>query len=209
MSRCKVAPFIIIPILVSLITAVPSVGESVQSLVISIDSGGVVYVEIYVNLRPGMNTLKLFVNPITETINIKCDDVILSWAIIDDNLNILSNSECKAFVEYLAKIKINGSTLSFDVKDDVMTKLVVERNIILLSIPEDVLSFSTENDKLIIVFRGPATIAYTLPPVANATTTVTSPATAEVQPFPLLILIGIAIVVSIAVVLAIIMLRKR
>lgn len=205
--RYKVVSLIVALILLLLITTTTAIGETVQNLVISIDSGGVVYVETYANLKPGVNAIKLFVNPITETINIRCDDIILSWSIIDDTLSILSNSECKAFVEYLAKIQINGSILSFDIKDDVTVKLVVEKNIVLLSIPEDISSFSTENDKLVIVFRGPATIAYTLPTVANAIATTTPPATTGLQLFTVLILIGIAVVVAVVVVVAI--LRKR
>lgn len=208
MLRYKVISSIIIPIIILLITTSTASEETAQSLTISIDSGGIVYVNFYADLKQGVNTFKLSVDPIAETINIKCDDEMLPWVLTDVTLNIVSDSECRALIEYLAKIYINGSTLSFDIKDDVMVKLAIEKNIILLSIPEDIESFSTDGNRLIIIFRGPATITYALSITANATATTTSPAE-KVQYFPILVLIGIAIAITIAIAVLVFILRRR
>lgn len=208
MIRYKAALSIVISILISL-AAIPTVGEgSVESLTISIDTSGAVYVEFYADLKPSINTFKLSIDPIAETINIKCDSEVLPWILTDRVLNIVSNNECRALIEYLAKIYVNGTILSFDIKDNVMAKLVAERNIVLLGIPEDIELFSMENGRLVIVFRGPANITYTLSAIANATTAITPPAE-KIQPFPMLALIGIAIAVAIVITTLVFILRRR
>lgn len=144
-------------------TPVYSSDTRINSIVITIRNDGVVEVCINGSVSVGINELRVPVEPIVPSIRVYLDNTRVTAVYFNNTLYIASVVEGEVSIFYLANITIRDGITLFTVHDiGVPVKLVVEPNIILLTIPSNVLSMGMVDGVIEIVFQGDAVIKYTV-----------------------------------------------
>ncbi|MCS7109091.1 MAG: hypothetical protein RMH77_00085 [Sulfolobales archaeon] len=180
----------------------------ITALNIYIDNYGVTYVTQYVNITQGINSLEIPMRFIEGTINISCDGILLPWIRADvEELLITSNESCTATVTYIADVDIVGGIFTLNISNESIVKMVIEDRVLLLSVPENLLSAMKEGNRTAMTFKAPATLNYTIIEPQNMTspTTKTEPPTqttqAAAQPLQLPIIILLIAITAITLIL--------
>ncbi len=160
--------------------AILVIALQVLSIQIHIDSSGVVTVSMDVDVTQGVNKIKLPVQPIVESIEVTVGNDILTPVYSNGTLYVFSPVNGTAHISYLANITTTNGVLEFDIVSKSLIKLVLSSNIILLSVPSNLVNFNYSNSNLILYLYGPQTIQYvvkkvvTTPSPAISTTTRTT-----------------------------------
>lgn len=131
-----------------------------QIVQVAIASDGVVFVEINVNVDEGLNAIELPIEPIPESIIVSLNNAALTPMYEEGVLYIFSPSSDAVKITYLANISVVNNLFSFDVKGGGLVKLTLSPEIILLSVPDNVMNFEYVNNGLVVEFYGPQKIEY-------------------------------------------------
>ena len=149
---------------------------------VEITTDGLVIVSFNVSVSPGLNPVPLPVEPVEATIETVVNGVSVPPLYVNGTLYIASESVGSAFVTYTGKISVTGGVVSFNVSGSGAVELVVPPNVILLSLPQSISSYEVlGNGTLVIVFKGPAVVEFTLREILG-TPTATSPSAAPTAP---------------------------
>ncbi len=151
--------------------------QPIRSLNAYTDNHGIMHVSFNAELTQGINTLELPVDAVEDTLSVLCGTSELPWLFTDDGkLYIVSDKPCTATVNYVANVSVLGDVLTVKIVGDTAVKITLEREVLLLNIPETLISSTDEDGKLTIIVEPPATIKYTIAGVGVPTPTQT-PAT--------------------------------
>ncbi len=128
---------------------------------IVIDSNGVVHVHIHTYIENGWNVITLPVEPIAPTLRVIIGNSVVVPIYTNMTLLFFSNTSGYGDIEYIAAVKVSNNTLRLYIADNATVKLVIAPNIVLLTVPQNVIDVETlSNGTLVLVLRGPQTISF-------------------------------------------------
>ena len=142
-----------------------------QTVIVSIDSSGIVNVSMDIDLVEGVNEIKLPIEPIVESIEVRIDNQSIVPIYSDGMLYVFALSNGSAHISYLANISIDEGVFRFAIESRSLIKLVLSNNVILLTVPENLVNFSYVNDKFVLYIYGPQTIEYIVKQIPTTTPT--------------------------------------
>lgn len=181
----------LISIAILLIVTIPSSmhAETPPDITIYIDGNGIAIVTITTGAIEGISSIPLPIKPLEPAIEVRCNNYEIPWLLTDTlQLHLYTENMCSAVVNYIANASIQGDVLAIDITGDIPVKLILDPNIVLLTVPQNITSVAYENGLLTIVFTGPTTIVYTMltetPPTAQPTKTPTESPTPTQSPAP-------------------------
>jgi len=157
------------------------------NITIKINGDGVATVYITTQISIGVTGVDLPVKPIESSIEVTASTAT-EWVLMGDTLYIASSANTTATISYIANVTIVNGVLQLNITKPVVVRLVISPNIILLSIPNETLFYESTANETVIVFKGPATIQYTIavPTTQTTTTAITTiPPTPTPTPTPL------------------------
>jgi hypothetical protein len=172
------------PALILLLLLAPQVlvAAPTARAVVSIGEDGVAVVRMEVQLVEGLNEVPLPVEPVELTLEVVPAEV--TWVRDGLTLYLLSPRNLTATVTYVANVTPVGGTLVLRVADGARVRLELHSRVVLLSVPESVLSYEKlQGGGVAVELLGPATVEYTVTPeTAAPTPTTTAPAPAPTTP---------------------------
>ncbi len=190
-----------------------------QSVVIDISEDGVVSVEIHEYFDEGLQTVKVPVEPIPETIIAIADGAPIPVMYENYTLYLIVQKPSSIEISYIANTSILDSIFYLMIKTNTTITLRMPIvSTVLLTVPREIISYKREDDMLILIIRGPQELRYTLrpqqitPPLltqttpTNTQTTQQTPQPSTVQPSHIWIPIAIP---AIAIATAIIYMKRR
>jgi len=163
--------------LITLILVIPSLAliytqRVSQPIDAEIDENGIAMVKIVVEVDEGVSGVVLPIEPIPLTIEITPSVPGVEWLYENNTLYIVSPKKTTFTVTYIANTTIENGVISIKVETNNTVKLVLAPNILLLTLPENIINISTlPGNKLEIIFTGPTTISYTITQITTPTTT--------------------------------------
>ena len=172
------------PALILLLLLAPQVlvAAPTARAVVSIGEDGVAVVRMEVQLTEGLNEVPLPAEPVELTVEVVPAEV--TWVRDGLTLYLLSPRNLTATVTYVANVTPVGGTLVLRVADGARVRLELHSRVVLLSVPESVLSYEKlQGGGVAVELLGPATVEYTVTPeTATPTPTTTAPAPAPTTP---------------------------
>lgn len=158
-----------------------------SSINVTIENDGTVVVVIEGTTEAGLNIINLPIEPLEASIEVYLNNTLIPTLYVNNSIVIPSNTSSSFKITYIANTSIlPNDRLSFNVLTNDTIELVLKPQVILFTIPEDIISTKVSDSNIIIVFRGPTTIVYgvitrtvttttTTPPLTETTVTTTSP----------------------------------
>jgi len=182
---------------------------AISSTTAVISDDGTVSVTIVLSLGEGFHEVRPPIEPVVLSISATGDGEELPVIFDEGYLYLYTPEDMVVEVGYLANVSVVGGLFTLGIETNDTVKLMVPKNIILLSWPdENVIDIGYEQGYFVLLVRGPTTISYTIktattvstPP--QSTTAPTSPATppAPWQADPWLLLVLVAGVIAVATV---------
>ena len=163
----------------ALLVLAPSMGKHVYAEAweanITIDTEGVVHVYMEMTARPGINEYALPVDPILASLVTRLNGSLIASFYVNGTLFVPAETPGTVNVEYIANVTVGKSGSSFTVRPGFTVTLTVTPNVILLSMPEGLVSSRVEDGNLVLVIEGPSTINYTISTVSTTTTAAPPP----------------------------------
>ncbi|MEM0371989.1 MAG: winged helix-turn-helix transcriptional regulator [Ignisphaera sp.] len=169
----NICGLIILVVVVSIIVLSPSIVCRASSIV-SIDEYGMVEVSITLSLDRGVHEIVAPIEPIASTAIATADGSVLPLIYDNGSFYIVLNTKANVTITYIANVSIINNIFYLSIVTEDTVNIKIHRDVILLSWPgEKLVDARLEQDKLVLVIRGPETIRYTirLPSVV----TITSP----------------------------------
>ncbi len=168
-----------------------------SSINVTIENDGTVIVIIEGTTEAGLNIINLPIEPLEASIEVYLNDTLIPALYVNNSIVIPSNTSSNFKITYIANTSVlPNDRLSFNVLTNDTIELVLKPQVILFTIPENIISTRVSDSNIIIDFRGPTTIIYgivvrtttitttTTPPltttITTTTTTTTPPATTTV-----------------------------
>ena len=202
-----------------LLSHIASTDVNVTEILVRIKSNGIVVVEIRGSVSEGFNFLHLPITPIPISIEVYINDTLIPTIYANETLYIPSVGKGALYIRYIANTTSVDGKVVFSIANETV-KLIIEPSIILLSIPERIISVNYDNSNLVIEVVGPTTIEYTVvtrttpkstetiitPTKSTASTTPTAYAPFTLSPMHIILIISI---VTITMLLLFIMKRQR
>jgi len=153
-----------------------------QTVVVSIDSSGIVSVDMDINLVEGVNEIKLPIEPVVESIEVRIDNQSTVPIYSDGTLYVFALGNVSAHISYLANISIDEGVFRFAIESHSLVKLVLSNNVVLLTVPENLVNFSYVDNKFVLYIYGPQTIEYIVKQISTTTpTTITKTTKTETE----------------------------
>jgi len=144
---------------------------SIAQVAIVIEPNGVVEVSMTVYLTNGLNAIPLPVNPIVSTIVVNESGKLLVPVFQNNTLYIFASKSGYANISYVANITVSNSEFSLFINASYVYKLVISKNIVLLTLPKNVVNVSYISGCLILWLKGPQEISYVVRSVSTTTST--------------------------------------
>lgn len=157
---------------------------SVTQVEIVIGSDGVAIVNMNVSLEEGLNAVKLPVEPIVGTIEVIMNNRTLIPIYENKTLYIFAPIAGSAYITYVANMTIADSILRLSIKENVLVKLVLNPNVIPLTLPLNIVNTYYYNENLVIEFYGPQDIEYVVRETPLSLITTPVPTNTTVTPSP-------------------------
>ncbi|MCX8187139.1 MAG: winged helix-turn-helix transcriptional regulator [Nitrososphaeria archaeon] len=148
-----------------------------QGAQVTIDPDGVVSVRFVAEVEEGLNVIPLPVEPIPESIMVQINESKLVPIYEGDSLYVFSPQPGSVEITYLANISVTDNVFSFEVRGDDLVKLILNPEIVLLSVPDNAVAFTYIDGGLLIEFYGPQVIEYVIRKMATSTSSQSSTAT--------------------------------
>lgn len=183
-----VKPLIIIVFMAALTltcTIVVAVSQT-RNVVLTIDQDGVVHAQILTLVSEGLNNITLPTTPIVATVETYVNSTLVPSVIINNTLYVFSEGTGIARVTYVVETEESEGKFSFNITTNETVSLTIGSNIILLSLPKNIVDLKINDGNLTVVFTGPETVYYTVaekpkpavkPTPKQTITTTTTPAT--------------------------------
>ncbi len=137
--------------------------ESSPSVVVGIDSNGLVNVNVKLSLNEGLHEIILPVEPIPITIAVVGDDKDLPLIYEEGRLYIYLDKPLNININYIANITIENNVFYLNIKTPDVIELRISKEVILLSWPEEnVVDIGFAQGILTLWIKGPITINYAI-----------------------------------------------
>ncbi|MEM3921946.1 MAG: winged helix-turn-helix transcriptional regulator [Nitrososphaerota archaeon] len=149
------------------------------TVLITIDSSGVVEAHLRLNVVEGLNEVRLPAEPIPETIEVKVGGEYAVAIYENQSLYFFSPIAGEAEITYLVNVSARDSIFSFSIVYENLTRLRVPPQIILLAVPRNIEKMEYAEGDLVIEFYGPEVIEYAVRTGAIARPTITATLTTE------------------------------
>jgi len=172
--------------------------SSNQVVEVTINSNGVVSVEMNVTVSTGINYIKIPIEPIPESISVVENGKNIPPIYYNKTIVIPIEESGTAIIKYIANVTVIGGKATIDIGSAEVV-LKVMKGIVLLSIPRNVNEFKTVDNTIVINFVGPAKLSYT---IAKSKPAPSAPATVRYFPsfpwwIPVISIAAIVIILSI------------
>ena len=187
-----VKPLIIVAFIATLMlicTMVAAVSQT-RNVVLTIDQDGVVHAQILTLVSEGLNNITLPTTPIVATVETYVNNTLVPSVIINNTVYVFSEGIGVARVAYVVETKESEGKFSFNITTNETVSLTIGSNIILLSLPKNIVDLKINDGNLTVVFTGPETVYYTVAekpkpavkptPKQTITTTTTLATTAQI-----------------------------
>ena len=153
--------------------------------IVVIDENGVARVYMNVSVVEGVTSVVLPIKPVDVSIEIS-PDIGVEWLSINNSLYIVSPRNATLSISYIANVTVADGIFQLSVLQPHTIRLLVAPNILLLSIPNETVFGEVTDNRVVMEFKGPATIMYTVMSGATqtkvtTTTPVTTPTTTTTQ----------------------------
>ncbi len=184
---------------------------SAQAINVEINEFGICLVSITVEINEGLQSVTLPIEPIAASIIALTDGRVLPTIYENNTLYVILDKSSVVEISYIANVSLVGNVFHLIINtDDNLTLRIPTLNVILLTLPKNIISFKEEDGILTLVVRGPQEIVYTLR-IQNITQTPTTTPPTVVTPKPdyiLLLITGIT-VVTLASGITYVLIRRR
>ena len=166
-------------------TMVAAVSQT-RNVVLTIDQDGVVHAQILTLVSEGLNNITLPTTPIVATVETYVNSTLVPSVIINNTLYVFSEGMGIARVTYVVETEESEGKFSFNITTNETVSLTIGSNIILLSLPKNIVDLKINDGNLTVVFTGPETVYYTVaekpkpavkPTPKQTITTTTTPTT--------------------------------
>ncbi len=164
-------------VLLGMMIPVSIQAQQVSSIIISIDTTGVVYVNITGVAQPGLNFYSCPVEPIPQSLEVLLGNVSIPVIYHNNTVIVPANTTSNVLITYVANTTIAGDTISFYFNSSLPALLRVPPNIVVLSLPENISSIDVVDNTLIIEFQGYGLVSYIVSTIAPTETTTTTTTT--------------------------------
>ncbi len=134
--------------------------EQTKTVHLTIDSDGIVYVEISSVAQEGLNEILLPTNPIVATVETYINNTLVPSVIINNTLYAFSEGKGIIRISYVAETVKAQEGFSFNITTNETISLTISNNIVLLTLPKNIVDLKMFNGNLTIVLQGPETISY-------------------------------------------------
>jgi len=161
-----------------------------RNVVLTIDQDGVVHAQILTLVSEGLNNITLPTTPIVATVETYVNNTLVPSVIINNTVYVFSEGIGVARVAYVVETKESEGKFSFNITTNETVSLTIGSNIILLSLPKNIVDLKINDGNLTVVFTGPETVYYTVAekpkpavrptPKQTITTTTTLATTAQI-----------------------------
>ncbi len=177
----RLLPLLILPLLAGALAGSIAYGQQavVKAQVITIHGDGVVTVNLEAVLYRGLNEIPAPAPAIPATIIVTIDGSVVPPLYVNDTIIVVSEKdELRAHISYIAESRVSDGVISLNVTPAGEAILIVDPNIVLLSLPAGITGVQVEdNGTIIFTFTQPSAIQFTLsqavvpPQQANGTDT--------------------------------------
>jgi len=149
------------------------------TVLITIDSSGIVEAHLRLNVVEGLNEVRLPAEPIPETIEVKVGGEYAVAIYENQSIYFFSPIAGEAEITYLVNVSARDSIFSFSIVYENLTRLRVPPQIVLLAVPRNIERMEYAEGDLVIEFYGPEVIEYAVKTGAIARPTITATLTTE------------------------------
>ncbi len=161
--KTLIIPMLLCLILFTIPTSTLSSNTTSVEVTITITNEGTVLTEIRTYVDIGLFSLKAPVEPIIPTLKARINSNETAVVYTNNTFYIPVSEPGVLEITYLVNTTFKGNIFSFKVYDvGVDVVLIAKPNIILLSIPSVIEQVRAEDNSLVIVFKPPALIEYTM-----------------------------------------------
>ncbi|MEM4966097.1 MAG: winged helix-turn-helix transcriptional regulator [Sulfolobales archaeon] len=145
---------------------------------IIIGSDGVALVFINVSLSQGIQEVRVPTPPIPATIIARSDSEILPVIYDSGFIILILDKPSNVSISYVANTSIENNLFILDIETNDTIELIIPlENIVVLTLPINIVSYEIYNNTLDLILRGPQEIKYTLRVGVSTYTTTTPPTT--------------------------------
>lgn len=131
--------------------------------VIEIYDHGVVEAFIRLFLDEGVHEITAPVEPIVSTVTAQANNSYIPVIYANGSFYFVLNNKSEVVIDYVANVSIDRNIFYLNILTENNFEIRLSKNIILLSWPEEkLIDARIEQDKLILVVKGPLVIRYTL-----------------------------------------------
>ncbi|MCX8167921.1 MAG: winged helix-turn-helix transcriptional regulator [Ignisphaera sp.] len=156
---------IVIFLICFLSTSASPVLYAQDSVMITINEHGVVSVEIHAHLNDGLQIVEAPVEPIPETIVAVADGEPIPVMYENRTLYLIVQESSSVNISYIANVSIVDSIFYLLIETNITTTLRIPvPNVVLLTVPREIVSYEREGNTLTLTIRGPQELRYTLRP---------------------------------------------
>jgi len=139
-----------------------SVAAGVDRMKVVIGEDGVVRVNLTVSVDPGLNELKLPIEPIVASISARIDGNSTPVFYSNGTLYLPSKVKGVANIGYLAKVVIGKKSSWFYIVTNDAVRIDIAPNIILLGTPRNLINSTIYDSHLVMTVYGPLVVNYTI-----------------------------------------------
>lgn len=133
-----------------------------RSVVLTIDQDGIVHAQILTLVSEGLNNITLPTEPIVATVETYINNTLVPSVVINRTLYVFSVGKGVVEVSYIVETEGAEGKFSFKIVTNETVNLTVGGNVILLSLPKNIVDLKISDGNLTIVFTGPETVSYTV-----------------------------------------------
>jgi len=134
-----------------------------EMVMVSFDEYGTALVEIRIYLDSGLQTIELPIEPIPETIMAVANEKPIPVIYENSTLYLIVEESSTIEISYIANISIKDGIFHLIIKRNISAILKIPLvNIILLTLPREIISYKEEDNTFILIIRGPQELRYTL-----------------------------------------------
>ncbi len=170
MMKATILRYILGLILVLTLSSIVVASGETSKASIFIDGNGVATLTMTISLSSGLNIIYLPAKPIQATIVTK---PYVSWFYnsANDTLLIVSTSSTTIEISYIVNTSLSNGVLILTINTKQPIDLILSPNILLLSVPENIISYKTQSDGTqILTINGSATVSYIISQPQQITT---------------------------------------
>lgn len=136
--------------------------DDLANINIFINDYGIANIIIYANISIGLSNITLPIAPLEASISVTCGGSELPFIYEEHILYISSGQLCRASIGYIADLPYSNGVFNLSISLPSKITLIISNHVLLLTIPNNIVSVSKKGNSTILEFFGPTTILYTI-----------------------------------------------